>query len=161
MDTWTNPLFQSVYDHMEENMTFLCNNEGGTSFSFTTNYQRIRFMILLTLNRQKSSLRIEVRYPIKLSHKHYKSMVQKVSEYNCNHYLGFLTFDTSDGELASTWATPLEDATPMSEDALVHLFSVLLRGVCNMGHTAMEMEFGLPAEVRDEIKALTDGTQDI
>jgi hypothetical protein len=161
MDNWTNPLFLSIYDYMAENMLFLCNNEDKTLFYFSENHRRTRLMIVVSLNDPKNAMRIEVRYPIQLSRKHHKAILEKVSQYNCHHYLGFLTFDTSVGELASTWASPLEDAFPMEEEAITHLFSVLLRGLCNMGRTAMELEFGLSAEIRNEIQTLTDVPKEV
>ena len=50
----------------------------------------------------------------------------------------------------------MEEAQALSDEACQHLVGMVLDTVCSGGRQMLELEYGLPQAVQDEIRLLTD-----
>ena len=156
MDLPENDLFRSLYQHLDQHMVLIGVDPENYRFRFFALYGGARLLVNLNGNENCTALHLDALYPVFAPKKHHAALLEKFAAHNVRHFLGNLQLDTSDGEIAAIWSSPMEEAQALSDEACQHLVGMVLDTVCSGGRQMLELEYGLPQAVQDEIRLLTD-----
>lgn len=156
LETLDNPLVAGWVAHLDSNLVRMTADSTFHRIRYVVKHMRHMVQVTLLTNENLTAMRLDLRHPHYVAESLRDTMGKRILEFNNSHFLGHMLLDVSDGEMMSSWATPIEGASAMSEDAMAHVLSVLLIGLHEIGEEALRLEYGLSQEIRDELDSLID-----